>query len=256
MKHFKKLNILVLALALLTSVFFTSCASDQEVITEDIAEKRLYDQAQRRLKTKNFVSAILTLETLEKRFPFGKYAEQAQIELVYAYYKSVNYDQAILAAERFISLHPRHPNVDYAYYIKGLAKFNNDKDLFASAPFLGEMTHKRELAEAKESFEDLSDFITRFPESEYAGNAKQRMIYLRNLIAKQEIYVAEFYLERKAFVAALTRADYVLKHMPKTPQVERALEIMIIAYEELGQDVLKKDVEEALITFKKNLNPS
>ena len=98
----------------------------------------------------------MTLETLEKRFPFGKYAEQAQIELVYAYYKSVNYEQAILAAERFISLHPRHPNVDYAYYIKGLAKFNNDKDLFASAPFLGEMTHKRELAEAKESFEDLS----------------------------------------------------------------------------------------------------
>jgi outer membrane protein assembly factor BamD len=153
-------------------------------------------------------------------------------------------------------LHPRHPNVDYAFYIKGLAKFNNDKDLFASAPFLGEMTHKRELSEAKESFEDLSDFITRFPESEYAGNARQRMIYLRNLIAKQEIYIAEFYIERKAFVAALTRADYVLKYMPKTPQVERALEIMIIAYQELGQDNLKADVEEALKTFKKNLNPS
>ena len=120
MKHFKKLNILVLSLALLIPVFFISCASDQEVITKDIAEKKLYDQAQRRLKTNNFVSAILTLETLEKRFPFGKYAEQAQIELVYAYYKSVNYDQAILAAERFISLHPRHPNVDYAYYIKML----------------------------------------------------------------------------------------------------------------------------------------
>ena len=120
MKHFKKLNILVLALAMLIPVFFISCASDQEVITKDIAEKKLYDQAQRRLKTNNFVSAILTLETLEKRFPFGKYAEQAQIELVYAYYKSVNYDQAILAAERFISLHPRHPNVDYAYYINCL----------------------------------------------------------------------------------------------------------------------------------------
>ena len=106
-----------------------------------------------------------------------------------------------------------------------------------------------------ESFEDLNDFITRFPESEYAGNAKQRMIYLRNLIAKQEIYVAEFYIERKAFVAALARADYVLKYMPKTPQVERALEIMIISYQELGQDTLKADVEKALQTFKQNSNP-
>lgn len=256
MKYLKKLKLLTLVISLLISILFLSCASEQDVITKGIAEKNLYDQAQRRLKTKNYISAILSLETLEKRFPFGKYAEQAQIELVYAYYKSVNYEQAILAAERFINLHPRHPNVDYAFYIKGLAKFNNDKDLFASAPFLGEMTHKRELSEAKESFEDLSDFITRFPESEYAGNAKQRMIFLRNLIAKQEIYVAEFYLERKAFVAALTRADYVLKHMPKTPQVERALEIMIIAYQELGQDILKADVEKALKSFKQNLNPS
>ncbi len=256
MKYLKKLNLLTLFLSLTIPIIFLSCASEQEVITKGIAEKNLYDQAQRRLKTKNYISAILSLETLEKRFPFGKYAEQAQIELVYAYYKSVNYEQAVLAAERFISLHPRHPNVDYAFYIKGLAKFNNDKDLFASAPFLGEMTHKRELSEAKESFEDLGDFITRFPESEYAGNARQRMIYLRNLIAKQEIYVAEFYLERKAFVAALTRADYVLKHMPKTPQVERALEIMIIAYQELGQDTLKADVEKALKSFKQNLNPS
>ena len=256
MKYLKKQNFLLLVFFLATPVIFFSCASEQEEITKDVVEKQLYDQAQRRLKTNNYISAILSLETLEKRFPFGKYAEQAQIELVYAYYKSVNYEQAILAAERFINLHPRHPNVDYAFYIKGLAKFNNDKDLFASAPFLGEMTHKRELSEAKESFEDLSDFITRFPESEYAGNAKQRMIYLRNLIAKQEIYVAEFYLERKAFVAALTRADYVLKHMPKTPQVKRALEIMIIAYQELGQDALKVDVEKALQTFKQNSNPS
>ncbi len=112
MKHIKKLNFLVLVFTLMAPIFFVSCATEQEVITKDIAEKKLYDQAQRRLKSNNYVSAILTLETLEKRFPFGKYAEQAQIELVYAYYKSVNYEQAILAAERFISLQPRHHNVD------------------------------------------------------------------------------------------------------------------------------------------------
>jgi outer membrane protein assembly factor BamD len=117
-------------------------------------------------------------------------------------------------------------------------------------PLLGEMTHKRELSAAKESFQDLGDFIDRFPESEYAGNAKQRMIYLRNLIAKQEIYVAEFYIERKAYIAALGRADYVIKHMSRTPSVERALEIMVLVYEELDQNDLKVDAQEALLEYK------
>lgn len=243
---------------LLLIIFFISCATEkkEEPLSPAMQEKEIYDQAQERIKSGNFSMAITSLETLEKRFPFGRYAQQAQAELIYAYYENGLYDAAVVSAERFISLHPRHPNIDYAFYIKGLAKFNNDKNFFSSVPFLGEMTHKRELSKAKESFEDLSDFLTRFPESEYSGNAKQRMIYLRNLIAKQEIYVAEFYLERKAFVAALSRADYVLKHMPKTPQVERAFEIMIIAYQELGQDALKADVEKALQTFRKNLNPS
>ena len=122
MNYLKKLNFLVLVISILLPIFFLSCASEQEVITEDIVEKKLYDQAQRQLKTKNYMSAILSLETLEKRFPFGKYAQQAQIELVYAHYKSNNYELAVIAAERFISLHPRHPNIDYVFYIKGLEK--------------------------------------------------------------------------------------------------------------------------------------
>ena len=250
MKNLKKLKYLISLVVIISSVFLVSCASEKEVITREIVEKELYDQAQRRMKAGNYISAVLSLEALEKRFPFGKYAEQAQAELIYAYYKNSNYEGAISAANRFISLHPRHPNVAYAYYIKGLSKFNNDKALFASVPLLGEMTHKRELSAAKESFEDLGDFIDRFPESEYVGNAKQRMIYLRNLIAKQEIYVAEFYIERKAYIAALGRADYVIKYMSKTPSVERALEIMVLVYEELKENDLKLDASEALTEYR------
>ena len=110
----------VISLAvILSTLFIAGCASEKEEITRDIVEKELYDQAQRRMKTGNYISAVLSLETLEKRFPFGKYAEQAQAELIFAYYKSANYEGAISAADRFISLHPRHPNIDYAYYIKG-----------------------------------------------------------------------------------------------------------------------------------------
>ena len=246
----KNQKYLISLAVILSTLFIAGCASKKEEITRDIVEKELYDQAQRRMKAGNYISAVLSLETLEKRFPFGKYAEQAQAELIFAYYKSANYEGPISAADRFISLHPRHPNIDYAYYIKGLSKFNNDKALFASLPLLGEMTHKRELSAAKESFQDLGDFIDRFPESEYAGNAKQRMIYLRNLIAKQEIYVAEFYIERKAYIAALGRADYVIKHMSRTPSVERALEIMVLVYEELDQNDLKIDAQEALLEYK------
>ena len=249
MKHFKKLNILVLALAMLIPVFFISCASDQEVITKDIAEKKLYDQAQRRLKTNNFVSAILTLETLEKRFPFGKYAEQAQAELIYAYYENGLYDASVVAAERFISLHPRHPNTDYAYYMKGLAKFSKEKELLSTVPVLGELTYKRDLTRAKESFDELTEFISRFPESSYIEDAKRRMLFLRSLIAKQEIGVAEFYVERKAYIAAVSRADYIISNLPNSEVVQKALEIKVKAYDLMGNEELKNQAAEVLKRF-------
>ena len=137
--------------------------------------------------------------------------------------------------------------------MKGLAKFTEDQSFFGELPLLGDMTHKRDLSRAKESFDDLSEFLTRYPESEYAGNAKQRMVYLRNLIAKQEIYIAESYIERKAYVAAVNRANYVIKHMSRTPEVVKALEISIIAYKELGKNDLAKEAEDVLKTYRENI---
>ena len=253
MNNIKKNKFWLLSLAILALIFSGCNSSPEEKITIEMIEKDIYDQAQSRLKSGNYALAILSLETLERQFPFGKYAEQAQSELIYAYYKNSSYDAAISAADRFISLHPRHPNTPYAFYLKGLAKFTEDQSFFGELPLLGDMTHKRDLSRAKESFDDLSEFLTRYPESEYAGNAKQRMIYLRNLIAKQEIYIAEYYIERKAYVAAVNRANYIIKHMSRTPEVVKALEISIVAYKELGKDDLAKKAEEVLKTYKEKI---
>ena len=253
MNNIKKNKFWLLSLAILALIFSGCNSSPEEEITIEMIEKDIYDQAQSRLKSGNYALAILSLETLERQFPFGKYAEQAQSELIYAYYKNSSYDAAISTAERFISLHPRHPNTPYAFYLKGLAKFTEDQSFFGELPLLGDMTHKRDLSRAKESFDDLSEFLTRYPESEYAGNAKQRMVYLRNLIAKQEIYIAEYYIERKAYVAAVNRANYVIKHMSRTPEVVKALEISIIAYKELGKNDLAKEAEDVLKTYRENI---
>ena len=180
---------------------------------------------------------------------FGKYAEQAQAELIYAYYENGLFDASVAASERFISLHPRHPNTDYAYFMKGLAKFSKEKELLSSVPLLGELTYKRDLTRAKTSFEELTEFISRFPESNYVDDAKRRMFFLRNLIAKQEIEVAEFYIQRKAYIAAISRADYIIANLPNSKEVRRALEIKVQAYGLMGKDSLKKQASEVLQSF-------
>ena len=225
MKFYSNLCIYLLLIVLV------SCATQKEkkTTTPAMQEKEIYDQSQERIKAGNYSLAITSLELLEKRYPFGKYAEQAQAELIYVYYENRLYESTVIAAERFISLHPRHPNTDYAYFMKGLAKFSKEKELLSSVPILGELTFKRDLTSAKESFDELTDFISRFPESSYVGDAKRRMVFLRNLIAKQEIGIAEFYIERKAYIAAVSRADYIISNLPNSPVVRKALEIKVQA---------------------------
>ena len=245
MKFYSKLFLVLFIL------FLVSCAAREkaEPVTPAMQEKEIYDTAQERIKSGNYSMAISALEMLERRFPFGKYAEQAQAELIYAYYQNGLFDASVAAAERFISLHPRHPNTDYAYYMKGLAKFSKEKELLSSVPLLGELTYKRDLTRAKTSFEELTEFISRFPESNYVDDAKRRMFFLRNLIAKQEIEVAEFYIQRKAYIAAISRADYIIANLPNSKEVRRALEIKVQAYGLMGKDSLKKQALEVLQSF-------
>ena len=223
-------------------VLVISCSNKQEPLEERLLEKELYDASQTRLKNGNFSNAIASLETLERRFPFGRYAEQAQAELIYAYYRNYEFEAARSAAERFINLHPRHPHTGYAYYLRGLAAFTDDSGIF-SRYFESDLS-KRDIEPAQQSFEDLSEFLSRYPDSEYVPHAKQRMVYLKNILARHEIYIANFYMERKAYIAAIGRARYVIEHMPKTPQVPEALSILVKAYGLLGyQDLRQKNFE-------------
>ena len=214
-----------------------SCSSNEELPDERLVEKELYDQAQSRLKSASYSTAIISLETLESRFPFGRYAEQAQAELIYAYYMNSQFEASESAAQRFINLHPRHSHTGYAYYMKGLASFTDDAGLFTRY-FQSDLA-KREVIMAQKSFDELSDFITRYPDSKYVPHAKQRMIYLRNLLAEHEIYVAQFYMKRGAYLAAVGRAKYVIEHLPNTPQTPYALSILIEAYEVLEYPELR-----------------
>ena len=238
-----KRNLSILGIFMLL-LLVSSCSSNEEMPDERLVEKELYDQAQTRLKNGSFSTAILSLEALESRFPFGRYAEQAQAELIYAYYMNSQFEASQSAAERFINLHPRHSHTGYAFYMKGLAAFTDDSGLF-SRYFQSDLA-KREVVMAQTSFGELSEFISRYPESKYVPHAKQRMIYLRNLLAEHEIYVADFYMKRGAYLAAIGRAKYVIENLPNTPQTPFALSILIEAYEILEYEELRKTSLEVL----------
>ena len=238
-----KRNLGILGIFMLM-LLVSSCSSNEEIPDERLIEKELYDQAQSRLKNGSFSTAILSLEALESRFPFGRYAEQAQAELIYAYYMNSQFEASQSAAERFINLHPRHSHTGYAFYMKGLASFTDDSGLF-SRYFQSDLA-KREVVMAQTSFGELSEFISRYPESKYVPHAKQRMIYLRNLLAEHEIYVADFYMKRGAYLAAIGRAKYVIENLPNTPQTPFALSILVEAYEILEYEELRKTSLEIL----------
>ena len=246
-----KRNLSLLSIFIL-SIMISSCSSNEEMPDERLLEKELYDQAQLRLKNGSYSTAIRSLEALESRFPFGRYAEQAQAELIYAYYMNSQFEASQSAAERFINLHPRHTHSGYAYYMKGLASFTDDSGLF-SRYFQSDLA-KREVVMAQQSFDELSDFIARYPDSKYVPHAKQRMIYLRNLLAQHEVYVADFYMKRGAYLAAIGRAKYVIEHLPNTPQTPYALSILVEAYGLMEYEELRKTNLEILNSNYPNFN--
>src|SRR5690606_4814641 len=218
-------------LLIATLAFVTACSSNKPEVDENLSETELYQQAQEDLNSNSYNNAIAKLKALESRYPFGRYAEQAQLELIYAYYRNVEPEAAKSAAERFIRLHPQHPNVDYAYYLRGLASFDQDRGLVAR--FLPLDLTKRDPGAARDSYNEFAQLTSRFPESPYSPDAKQRMIYLRNLLAAYDVHVANYYLERQAYVAAANRGRYVVENFQGTPSVPDALAVMVEAYQRL-----------------------
>jgi outer membrane protein assembly factor BamD len=206
--------------------------------------QKLYAEAKDNLNSGNYERAVKLFETLESRYPFGRYAQQAQLEVAYAYYKDNEPISAIAAADRFIKLHPNHANVDYAYYLKGLANFNDNLGLLGS--LVDQDMSERDPRAARDAFVAFKELVTRFPESKYAPDATARMKYLVNALASNEVHVAKYYLKRRAWVAAANRAKEVLKTYADAPAVEEALAIMIVAYKELGLTDLRNDAERVL----------
>ncbi|EZH77656.1 outer membrane protein assembly factor BamD [Ectopseudomonas composti] len=225
-------HLLLIAILALTA----ACSSKQPEVDENLSEVELYQQAQADLDNRSYTQAISKLKALESRYPFGRYAEQAQLELIYAYYKNAEPEAAKSSAERFIRLHPQHANVDYAYYLKGLASFDQDRGLLAR--FLPLDMTKRDPGAARDSYNEFAQLTSRYPTSRYAPDAKQRMIYLRNLLAAYEIHVAHYYLTRQAYVAAGNRGRYVVENFQETPSVGDGLAIMTEAYQRLSLDDL------------------
>lgn len=223
-------------LLLIAILALTAACSSKEVVDENLSETELYQQAQEALDNGSYTSAVARLKALESRYPFGRYAEQAQLELIYAYYRNTEPEAARAAAERFIRLHPQHANVDYAYYLKGLASFEQDRGLLSR--FLPLDMTKRDPGAARDSFNEFAQLTSRYPNSRYAPDAKARMVYLRNLLAAYEVHVAHYYLKRQAYVAAANRGRYVVENFQGSPAVADGLAVMTEAYQRLGLEKL------------------
>ena len=235
----------VLLLLIVTTLGLSGCSSNPK---KESSEQELYEAAKRSIKLRNFPQATLALEELESRFPFGKYAEQAQLDLIYARYSGLDLDGSILACDRFIRLHPQSPSVDYAYYTRGIANYSLDLGI-SSQYFTMVDTSARDPGHMRLAFKDFSDLITRFPDSPYASDAQQRMIQVRNNLADYALHAARYYIKREAFIAAANRAAYIVKNFPNTPATEEALIMMVELYNELG---LTSQGDDALAVLKAN----
>lgn len=218
----RALPLLLLSLMILLS----ACASKKE--PKYTSEADLYQAAEEQLARSQWETAVKNLNNLEENFPFGTYADQAQLELIYAHYMAGDADATSATANRFIRLHPQHRNVDYAYYMLGMASFSKDKGMFERVMPV-DIT-RRDPGAARESLANFTQLLNRFPDSPYAADAKKRMLFLRNLLARYEIHVANYYFKRGAYVAAVGRGRYVLENYPKTPATPDALAVMVEGY--------------------------
>jgi len=234
------------SLAVIFGVLLAACGlmPDADDETRGWSAQKLYTEAKSELNNRNYEQAIKYYQKLESRYPYGRFAQQAQIEIAYAYFKDGEQAQAIAAAERFIKLHPNHPSVDYAYYLKGLINFNDDLGWFGHIS--GQDMSERDPKAAREAFDAFKDLATRFPDSRYAPDSIDRMNYLVNALASHEIHVARYYLKRGAHVAAANRAQFSLKTYPQAPANEEGLVILVKAYDEMGMKDLRDDAERVL----------
>ncbi len=226
----------LLALALLAGC---SLLQDKIDETKGWSAQRLYSEAKSSMNDGNYKTALEYLDKIQARYPFGRYAQQAQLDTIYLQYKDGEPDAAIAAADRFIKANPRHPYVDYAYYMKGMANFSRSDTIIDR--FVPTDRSKTDTATARQSYNDFAELARKFPNSKYAQDAQQRMQFLHNSLATYEVHVADHYLQRGAYVAAVNRAKYVLENYSRTPAAADALSIMTQAYVKMNMPQLAAD---------------
>jgi outer membrane protein assembly factor BamD len=206
--------------------------------------QKLYAEARAELAARAWPEAIKHYERIESRYPYGRFAQQAQIELAYAQWKNDDAASALATIDRFVKQHPSHPSADYMYFLRGLINFNDDLGImgFISSQDMSERDPKA----AADAFVAFKEVVTRFPDSKYAADSIQRMNYLVNALASHEVHVARYYLKRQAYVAAVNRTQYAMKTYPDAPANEEGLVIMVRAYDALGMKELRDDAQRVL----------
>jgi outer membrane protein assembly factor BamD len=240
-------SLLVAACAAASIVLAAGCGSLGNAEDETIgwSAQRLYGEAKDAMASRDWPKAIKYLEKLEARYPYGRYAQQAQLEVAYANYKDGERASAVAAADRFIKLYPNHPNVDYAWYLKGLINFNELQSALSwlTTPDMSDRDPKA----SREAFLAFKEVVTRFPDSRYAPDSTARLRYLVNALAANEVHVARYYMKRGAYLAAANRAQYAIEHYPQAPAVEDAMGVLVSAYQELGLTELRDSAQRVLV---------
>lgn len=212
-----------------------------------MSESNLFVTGEKALANGKYDVAIERFEAINTQYPYGDYAQQAQVDLIFAYYKSQDYASAAAAADHFIHLYPRARKIDYVYYMQGVANFEEQRNTFMR--YLPLDASLRDVSISMTAYNNFVTFINGFPHSPYVADAKQRMVALRNMFAQKELAVANYYFERKAYVAAANRASHIVKTYQQSPQVEQALVMMVKANRLLG---MKKAANDALLVLKAN----
>lgn len=238
---------------LTTSVFIvllgTGCSSkkNEKPKVDDKPPMELYTDAKIALESANFEKATEVLEALDSRYPFGPHSDQVQLDLIYVYYKRDETALALASINRFVRLNPTHEDLDYIYYLRGLTYMATDQQFFQN--LFGVDRFNRDPSNSQQAFKDFSFLIKRYPDSQYAADALQRLIFIKDRLARYEIAIAKWYIKREAYIAAINRSKIVLNNYSDTASVEEALEIMIEGYDALA---IKEPKDNALAVLKLN----
>jgi len=241
------LNVSLAARAVLIAVLLallTACGATRTEETETLPVEQLYNEAKLSMDNGNYERAVRYYKRLTSRFPFGDYAEQAQLDLAYSQYKRADYDDAISTVNRFIKTYPAHPKIDYGFYLRGLVNFDRNRSYIDR--LIPQQAGNRDQNAARTAFNDFGEMLRRYPQSPYAADARQRMVFLRNDLANSELTVARYYYRRAAYVGAADRAKYIVENYQQAAQVPDALVVMIQSYEALGQEELAADTKRVL----------